>query len=731
MKTTWRLCCLLGGLLIASPAGAARANPIEKIIGLLTRLQGQLVADGETEADAYKKFNQYCQDSSFSKKEEIKSAKAEKEMLEAEISKAASDIKTSIGKIEDGSAGIAENEAKLKKQSIIRAKEEATFQASEKELMGAIDMLGRAIDILTKEMAKNGAAALLQTSAATQQLENVVMGLGAVIEGATLGASEDLQKLTAMLQTRQDAEDGSDDQEGGVQAPKAYEGKSGGIIEVLEDLRDKAEAQLREIRTGESKAIQNFDLMKQALTDETNQYQKELDEEKNAKAEAEKSKATAEGNLDITTKELAKASDDYAGIQRDCMREAADHEATVSGRAAELKVLTEAKKIVQAQMGNNALSLEQTDETLSFVQMSSTARRLTRARHTGNNVVLLVQRLAAQQKSDQLKQLASRISAVIRYSLNGAAKDPFVKIKGLLEDMINKLTREQRSDATEKEYCDREMKKTKAKQEELTDDSEGLKAKIDQAAAASTKLKSQVKDLQYELSVLNKLTQEMNNARNEAHKVYLKDKADISQGLNAIRSAIHVLRDYYAAEKEDESLIQTGAASFLQTEATDTESDSESDAEADEMDQPEPPVKHEKSSGAGRAVIGNLEVVESDLAKNLAELQTEEDDSQTAFDKEIQAGKVTKAEKDQDVSYKTKEYTYLDKTVSELQSDSATTSEELAAVNEYFAKVKDRCVAKPDKYEDRKARREKEIKGLEEAKSILEGEGAAFLQRRQ
>merc|ERR1719171_2181114 len=108
-------------------------------------------------------------------------------------------------------AGVAENEAKLKKATEIREKDMATFKASEKELMGSIDMLGRAIDILAKEMAKHGSAALLQTSAATQQLENVVMGLGAVIEGASLGGSEDLKKLTAMLQTRQEAEDGADD----------------------------------------------------------------------------------------------------------------------------------------------------------------------------------------------------------------------------------------------------------------------------------------------------------------------------------------------------------------------------------------------------------------------------------------------------------------------------------------------------------------------------------------
>merc|ERR1719217_1677900 len=105
-------------------------------------------------------------------------------------------------------------------------------------------------------MAKHGSAALLQSSAATQQLENVVMGLGAVIEGASLGGSEDLKKLTSMLQTHQDAEDGNEDQDSGAQgvSQKPYEGQSASIIEVLEDLRDKAEGQLREIRTAETKA---------------------------------------------------------------------------------------------------------------------------------------------------------------------------------------------------------------------------------------------------------------------------------------------------------------------------------------------------------------------------------------------------------------------------------------------------------------------------------------------
>lgn len=705
------------------PAGAARLNPIEKIIDLLTKLQGQLVNDGEIEEAAFKKYSDYCSKAATSKGGEIESAKEEKDMLQATISKAASDVVTSTGKIEDSTAAVAENEAKLKKATEVRATEESTFKASEKELMQSIDMLGRAIDILDKEMAKSGATSLLQNTDMMAQLSSVVLGLSEVVEGAGLGASEDLQRLTALLQNQQQSEDGEEADAEGLstqqQAQPAYEGKSGGILEVLDDLRDKAETQLRDIRSAEAKDVMNFDLVKQALEQELDQYKKELTEEKVGKEDATKTKATAEGNLAVTAKALADTEMDLSTVQKDCMQKSADHEATTAGRAEELKVLAKAKKIIQAQMSGAAAAAElQTgSEPISFTQLGMS--RSSGSQNVGKHVVVLVQRLASQQKSTSLSQLASRISAVLRYGLAGDARDPFAKVKTLLSDMIKKLEKEQQESSNEKEYCDKEMKKTSSKKSELADDAEGLKTQIDQAAAASAKLKADVKEIQSELATLLHLGDQMKKARAKSNAVFLKDEADMQQGLNAVRSGIHVLRDYYAADKEeDESLVQIG--------------DSENDeAFSSRMEQPEPPEKFEKSSGAGQGIISLLEVVESDLAKGLAELQTEEDDAQTAFEKETQQMKVTKAAKEQDVLYKTKEYKALDKSVSELSSDFSTTSEELAAVEDYWAKVKARCVAKPESYADKKARREQEIKGLEDALSILDSESSSFLQRRR
>merc|ERR1719160_1122984 len=87
-----------------------------------------------------------------------------------------------------------------------------------------------------------------------------------------------------------------------------------------------------------------------------------------------------------------------------------------------------------------------------------------------------------------------------------------------------------------------------------------------------------------------------------------------------------------------------------------------------------------------------------------------------------------KTTKEQDVKYKTKTAASLNKHVAELTTDREGLNTELTAVLDYWEKIKEQCIAKPEPYEERKKRREAEIAGLKEALAILEGE-AALLQR--
>merc|ERR1719262_1736345 len=144
--------------------------------------------------------------------------------------------------------------------------------------------------------------------------------------------------------------------------------------------------------------------------------------------------------------------------------------------------------------------------------------------------------------------------------------------------------------------------------------------------------------------------------------------------------------------------------------------------------QPAAPAKHEKSSGAGGAIINILEVAESDFTKNLAEEEEEEASAAEEYEKTTEENKINKVTMEQDVKYKTKEFTSLDKLVAENTGDRDSLQTELDAVLDYYEKLKARCIAKPETYEERKKRREAEIAGLKEALNILEND-AAFLQR--
>jgi predicted nucleic acid-binding Zn-ribbon protein len=83
----------------------------------------------------------------------------------------------------------------------------------------------------------------------------------------------------------------------------------------------------------------------------------------------------------------------------------------------------------------------------------------------------------------------------------------------------------------------------------------------------------------------------------------------------------------------------------------------------------------------------------------------------------------------QDVKYKSKESTDLDKAVAETSNDKSSVQAELDAVMKYLKGIEDRCIAKAETHEERAARFKAEIEGLKQALQIL-NEEAAFIQKK-
>merc|ERR1712085_169871 len=404
---------------------------------------------------------------------EIKTGKSGVEELTAAIAEETSTIGSLEAKVEELAASISTDEADLKAATDIRAKEASVFAAEDKDLMETIDMLQRTSAILEREMSKGGASMLQMKNAGS-----VVDALEAMVRASLIEVS-DASRLTAFVQSAQKESD--DDDEAGAPAAAVYKSQSGGIVDTIQDLLGKAEDQLADIRKTENKNKNNFGLLEQSLEDEIKFANNDLDATKKGIAASTEKKATAEGDLEVTTKDLAEDVSAKATLHHDCMTKAANFEAETKSRGEELKALATARKIIK-----EATSLAQ----VSFVQIAS--QLSTDADLAKYEVVRFVRDLAHKERSTVLAQLASHLASAMH------SRNPFGKVKGLISEMISKL--EASADATEKAYCDKELKETNEKNADKTSEIEKQTTRINQAAAKSATLKGEVATLEAELA---------------------------------------------------------------------------------------------------------------------------------------------------------------------------------------------------------------------------------------
>merc|ERR1719409_2201066 len=124
--------------------------------------------------------------------------------------------------------------------------------------------------------------------------------------------------------------------------------------------------------------------------------------------------------------------------------------------------------------------------------------------------------------------------------------------------MIATLEAEAEEDASQKAYCDKELSETNAKKDDLA-------------------------TLQNELAGMAQAKAEADKLREEENAAYQKNSAEMELGIEGVKKALKVLRDYYAQD-----------------------------------------ASHGAAEGAGSSIIGLLEVCESDFTKGLTEMTAEE-----------------------------------------------------------------------------------------------------------
>merc|ERR1719421_907512 len=434
--------------LVLTAVLADKVSPVQKVVELLEDCKGKVAKDLAAEAEVMEEYTTFCDDELKEKGYAIETATREIGELEAAIEDSKATVLAQSDEIATLGTEAAAKSKELYDATEVRKAKKADFEAAEAELVKSVDECSRAVVALEKGMA------LVQggkRKEAKKELKAVSMALTSIV-GAISIDTESTRKLKSFLQ--QSSAD-SDNDDLSLKQPQAkmvaYESKSGGIIQTVKDMGAKAEGELSDLRKKEMADAHEFKMLESNLQAEISHNSEKTSAATKSKASAEESKATAEGDLAETTKTKA-ADEEYSeNLKTECELAATEWAARQASAKAEMAAIDKAKEILVSGVvafvqSGTKLASKNTNKGLNFDDSDSDdAKDEVRVK-----LVQKIQQLGKQFHSFSLMQLASV-----------AGSDPFVKIRGLIEDMIAKLLKEAQEEATQKAFCDEEMGKSK------------------------------------------------------------------------------------------------------------------------------------------------------------------------------------------------------------------------------------------------------------------------------
>jgi hypothetical protein len=314
------------------------------------------------------------------------------------------------------------------------------------------------------------------------------------------------------------------------------------------------------------------------------------------------------------------------------------------------------------------------------------------------------------------------------------ARDPFAKVKVLIQQLIERLLTEARNEATHKGWCDTEIGKAEKDREYRHADSVKLNAAITDGEATIAKLKETIDTLTKELGELNEALLEATKNREQEKANNKKTLTDAKEGLVALKEAIKVLSDYYKGAAKSKNRYEGGGYEGAFVQASPVAEDM-----AGAGVQGGATGAYAGNQAQGQGIIGMLETIASDFMRTLETTEAEEYKASRVFAEFSQETKASISTKE---TGKKQAEADLDRTSGDLVSNlnGLKDAQELLDMSlETLEKLRPACVDTGMSYEERVARREAEIEALKNALCVLDEEdgeiaecaGAMFLQKKK
>jgi len=489
--------------LVGASALRGAGSAVQKTVELLQKMvdEGQKTMNSEQVSWAARE--QWCSGTIQSLKEEIEGLMEDKDSNNAEI--AAAD-----GKMSELAELIAEENGKVsaatKRKAHIKAEREKThksFLVEQRDLSESVSALDRAIMVIAQHQQSHGKveqASFLQASA----------GIPENIRGLALSMLEATESDTQVN-------------------PKAaaYRSSAGGVLELLEKTLDEFKEKLHECEMGELNSRQNWELETQTLVDSIRTSEAAIEAHQEASGEQGERKANAQEKLSAVVADLKNTKKEYSTTSTMCNSEKKSYDEKQGLRRDEISALNQAIEILTTRV-TGRLALNQ--QSLIQLRDSSSNDRASAAK-----ISLYLSKQSDKLKSKTLSLLAEKI-----------AEDPFVKVRDMIEGMIEKLQKEAGEEQKLHIFCTNSMDKVRRKLKKYNTQADKHSAAMSEAAAKAAQAAASHKKLTGEVKELRAALDRATADRNEAAKVFEAELTEAQDVEAALGEAIQVLKDFYS-----------------------------------------------------------------------------------------------------------------------------------------------------------------------------------------
>merc|ERR1719253_278958 len=427
-----------------------------------------------------------------------------------------------------------------------------------------------------------------------------------------------------------------------VSAPQAnaYEFQSGGVVDMLEKLKDKFQDERNQLEKEEMNAKHAFEMSVQDLVGQIEGATQVRDRHVGNKAQLLQNASEAKAELADTQSSRAEDSKYLEELNAQCHQKSNDFEARQQLRAEELEAIAKAVEILQSgDVSGNA------DKHLPALIQKSFASFRAVAKSP-------VQASAAAFLQDRAEQLQSRILSMVALKVQN---DPFEKVRKMIKDMIVRLMEEANEEAEHKGWCDTELATNKQTREKKTEQVETLTSQVDKLTADIAKLGEEIADLTKAIAEIDAAVAHATEIRNKEKAKNAETIKDAKAAQTAVAQALAVLKEFYEKAATATALVQAP----------------EDDAPAT-FDS-----AYQGMGGQAGGVVGMLEVIQSDFARLEAETQAAEETAANEYDRFSAESAQDKAVKSTDLAHKDRSKSGKEQDLQETTKDLKATQTEL------------------------------------------------------